>query len=64
MTKTRFPLPNEFKRPGDLCSKSFAGQPANHVEATEHAEWGVCRDCGETVNVSRGMVPEHRIPAR
>jgi hypothetical protein len=25
--------------------------------------WGVCLDCGEVVNISRGEIPEHRIPS-
>lgn len=58
-----WPLPNEVLRPGALCPKSGAAFLANHVDSTEHEDWGVCRDCGEVLSLRGEWLPVHRIPA-
>lgn len=46
---------------GRLCSKSFASNPANcTTPVPDAAGWGVCNTCGETLNITGELIPEHR----
>lgn len=62
MSDDERPLPNGYLNVGDLCPKSFAQVIPGTNVATVAPGWGVCRDCGETVNTRGRFIPEHKIP--
>jgi hypothetical protein len=44
---------------GRLCSRSFASHQTEHVDPIDVEGWGVCRGCGEVINMRGAYVPEH-----
>lgn len=47
-----------------ICPRSFAINPEDHVDLMADAPgWGVCRTCGETLNIQGGQIPSHRTSA-